>query len=71
MIAEEKRQQVLAAIAQAQDETAFNKIAAMVEQLLKPADQARAGFLKDSVVYKTAEWDAPLPDAAWAHNDSI
>lgn len=67
MIAEEKKQAVLAAIQQTQDEAAFAKIAALVTELLSPA-QRRAGFLQGSVVYHTPDWDAPLPDATWAHN---
>ncbi|QKG51512.1 hypothetical protein [Hymenobacter sp. BRD67] len=67
MITDEKRKAVLTAIEQAQDEVAFNKIAALVEELLAPAKR-KAGFLQGSVVYQDANWDASLPDAAWSHN---
>ena len=68
MIAEEKRRKVLDAIAQVQDEQAFAKFEALVEELLAPAERAQGGFLRGSVSYKVAEWDAPLPDTDWAHN---
>ncbi len=67
MIAEEKKQEVLAAIQQTQDEAAFAKIAALVTELLMPAKR-RAGFSQGSVVYHATNWDAPLPDTTWAHN---
>jgi len=67
MIAEEKKQAVLAAIQQTQDEAAFAKIAALVTELLAPA-QRRAGFLQGSVVYHASDWDDSLPDDVWTHN---
>ena len=74
MIAEDERTEVLAAIAQAQDEVAFRKIAAVVKELLAPADpaanRAKAGFLQGSVTYLTENWDAPLADTDWAHTSS-
>lgn len=74
MIAEEKKRELFSAIAQVQDEAAFDKIAAMVKQLLAsaeaPAKQAQAGFLQGSVTYLTEDWDAPLADADWTHNTS-
>jgi len=71
MIAEEKKQALLSAIAQVQDKAAFNKIAAMVQQLLATDASAKptpAGFLQGSVTYLTEDWDAPLADADWTHN---
>ena len=68
MIAEEKRKALLTAIAQTQDEQAFEKLAAIVEELLGPAAHAKAGFLRGSVSYHAADWDAPLPDADWNAN---
>ena len=67
MIAEDKKKEVLAAIEQTQDEAAFAKIEALVNELLAPAKR-KAGFLRGSVVYDDSDWDAPLPDAAWGHN---
>lgn len=67
MIAEDKKKEVLAAIEQTQDEAAFAKIEAFVKELLAPAKR-QAGFLQGSVVYQDSNWDNPLPDAAWAHN---
>lgn len=67
MIAEEKRQAVLAAIAQAQDETAFNKIAAMVEQLLTPPAPkpiAPPGFARQEGFWMADDFDEPLEDFA-------
>ncbi|RZK96235.1 MAG: hypothetical protein EOO62_29515 [Hymenobacter sp.] len=71
MIAEEKKQELFSAIAQVRDEAAFDKIAAMVQQLLAanvPAEPAQAGFLQGSVTYLADSWDTPLADADWAHN---
>jgi|GEM_PF-6965404 len=71
MIAEEKKQELFSAIARVQDETAFNKIAAMVQQLLAAdalAKPVQAGFLQGSVTYLTDDWDAPLADTDWTHN---
>lgn len=66
MIAEEKKQAVLAAIGQMEDEVAFEKIAAVVAEVLAPAAQrSKAGFMKNSVEYLVDDWDAPLPDADW------
>ena len=73
MIAEDKKQALLSAIAQVQDEAAFNKIAAMVEQLLAVDASVKptpAGFLHGSVIYLTEDWDAPLADTDWTHNSS-
>ena len=67
MIAEDKKREVLAAIEQTQDEAAFAKIEALVNELFAPAKR-KAGFLQGSVLYNDDNWDAPLPDAAWAHN---
>jgi hypothetical protein len=71
MIAEEKKQALFSAIAQVQNEAAFDKIAAMVQQLLAadvPAKPTPAGFLQGSVSYLTDNWDAPIADTDWAHN---
>ena len=66
MIAEEKKQAVLAAIEQTEDEVAFEKIAAVVAEVLAPAVQrSKAGFMRNSVEYLVDDWDAPLPDADW------
>lgn len=73
MIAEEKKQELFSAIARVQDEAAFDKIAAMVKQLLAAdvsAKSVQPGFLQGSVTYSTEDWDAPLSDADWAHNTS-
>ncbi len=73
MIAEEKKRELFDAIARVQDEAAFDKIAAMVQQLLAanaPTKSTQAGFLQGSVTYLTDDWDAPLADADWAHNTS-
>jgi len=71
MIAEERKQALFSAIAQVQDEAAFDKIAAMVDELLAANGAAKptpAGFLQGSVVYLTKDWDAPLADTDWTHN---
>lgn len=66
MIAEEKKQAVLSAIEQMEDEAAFEKIAAVVAEVLAPAAQrSKAGFMQGSVQYLVDDWDAPLPDADW------
>ena len=73
MIAEEKKQELFRAIERVQDEAAFDKIAAIVKQLLAAdasAKPVQAGFLQGSVTYLAEDWDAPLPDAYWAHNSS-
>ena len=66
MIAQEKKQAVLTAIEQMEDETAFEKIEAVVAEVLaRPASRLQAGFLKGSATYLVADWDAPLPDSDW------
>ena len=74
MIAENERKEVLTAIAQAQDEVAFHKIAAIVRELLTPVKavetRAKAGFLQGSITYLAENWDAPLADTDWAHNST-
>ncbi|MDJ0364983.1 hypothetical protein QMK33_07445 [Hymenobacter sp. H14-R3] len=66
MIAEEKKQQLLTVIAQLEDEAAFDKIEAMVQDVLHPQRQrGKAGFLRGSVSYMVDNWDAPLTD--WKH----
>ena len=68
MITEEKRNAMLTAIAQTQNEQAFEKLAAIIEELLGPAAHAKAGFLRGSVSYQVENWDAPLPDVDWNAN---
>ena len=70
MIAENKKRKLLATIEQTQDEAAFAKIEAFVNELLAPAKR-QAGFLQGSVVYQDENWDTPLPDDAWAHNQPL
>ena len=66
MIAAEKKQAVIDAIEQLQDETAFEQIAAFVKAALATAaPRSKAGFLKGSVRYLVDDWDAPLPDTDW------
>ena len=69
MIAAEKKQAVLAAIERMEDEAAFEKIAAVVAEVLAPVvPHGQAGFMKGSVTYLVADWDAPLPDTDWNFN---
>ena len=69
MIAAEKKKAVLAAIERMEDEAAFEKIAAVVAEVLVPVvPHGKAGFLRGSVKYLTDEWDAPLPDSDWKFN---
>ena len=64
MIAEEKKKAVLTAIEQLEDEAAFEKIAAVVAEVLRPAKmRAPLGFAKGSITYLVDDWDAPVYDA--------
>lgn len=56
MIAEEKKQAVLAAVEQMEDEAAFERIAAVVAKVLASATQrSKAGFMKHSAEYLVDE----------------
>lgn len=69
MIAEEKKQAVLAAIERMEDEAAFEKIAAVVAEVSAPlTPHGQAGFMKGTVRYLVDDWDAPLSDTNWNFN---
>ena len=66
MIAEEKKQAVLAAIERMEDEAAFDKIAAVVNTLLAESETvkqlAAPGFAAGPNFWMAADFDEPLED---------
>lgn len=67
MIAEAKKQAVLAAIERMEDEAAFARVEAVVAEVLsaKPAALNKFGAMQGTVEYLVEDWDAPLPDSDW------